>query len=128
MIQFAVLALCVAAAAASGDYGAQSHINVQRYNPWGDSQYGVDQTHGNLVGGHSDGYGGYGGGYGKYVGGNAKFNVEAKGSGGYGKSGYGDGHDGYGNTGQDGYYYKYSVDAGNGYGYGTGNGYGGYDS
>ncbi|XP_043212202.1 glycine-rich cell wall structural protein-like isoform X3 [Amphibalanus amphitrite] len=117
MIKFVVFALCVAAAAAGGGYGggygAQSHVSVQQYNPWGSSKYGVHQTHATYAG-HSGGYGGYGG-YGKFVGGHAKVYAQAQGSGGYGHGGYGGGHGGYGG----GYSYGYSADVGHG-------GYGGY--
>ncbi|XP_043199908.1 neuropeptide-like protein 31 isoform X2 [Amphibalanus amphitrite] len=90
MIKFVVFALCVAAAAAGGGYGggygAQSHVSVQQYNPWGSSKYGVHQTHATYAG-HGGGYGRYGG-YGKFVGGHAKVYAQAQGSGGYGHGGY----------------------------------------
>ncbi|XP_043233235.1 glycine-rich cell wall structural protein-like [Amphibalanus amphitrite] len=126
----ALLALCVAAAAADGYGGAQSHASVETYNAWGSSKYGVKNVHPKYVAGHGGGYGkgGYGkGGYGKFVGGHAQIYAQAKGTagsgyggghGGYGKGGhggYGGGHGGYGG----GYSYKYSADVGHG-----GSGYG----
>ncbi|XP_043210754.1 keratin-associated protein 19-2-like [Amphibalanus amphitrite] len=108
--QLAVLSLCAAAAVAAGGYGnAESHINVQTYNPWGSAKYGSHIVH-PTYSGYGDGYG-----HGGFVGGYAQTYSEARGSGGYGHGGYGDE-----------YAYGHSAKVGHGAGYGHQAGYGGY--